>query len=326
MISVICPVYNEAGYIKSLLDFFLRAEPAEKEFILVDGGSTDGTRAIISNYSECHANIRLIDNPERYVPYALNRAIQQAKGTIIIRLDAHSEYADDYFIKTLETFADTDAAIIGGPMRAIGKTSFQMAVAHATSTRMGIGNSNFHFDSYKGYTDSVYLGAWKRSLFDDTGLFDEQMKRNQDDEFHYRARSRGFRIYQNPDICSLYFPRSTAAKLFRQYYEYGLYKPLVLKKIKSEIKVRHLIPALFVIYLLSAGMVHKMWYLLPLAFYIAAALFFSMQQRASLRVKCQTFACYFILHVAYGSGFLAGLFKAIRRPAVSTPMLVHQAV
>ena len=90
----------------------------------------------------------------------------------------------------METFGKTGADIVGGPMRAKGKTSFQNAVAKSTSSVFGIGDSGFHNDKKSGYVDSVYLGAWKREIFADTGLFDVDMKRNQDDEFHYRAKSK----------------------------------------------------------------------------------------------------------------------------------------
>ncbi|HTA63468.1 MAG TPA: glycosyltransferase [Bacteroidia bacterium] len=99
MISVICPVYNESAYIKKLLEFYTHALPADKELILVDGNSTDDTCVIIKQYIQKRDDIRLLDNPKRIVPYALNKAIEAAKGDIIIRLDAHTDYAPDYFEK-----------------------------------------------------------------------------------------------------------------------------------------------------------------------------------------------------------------------------------
>src|ERR1700756_933505 len=251
MISVICPVYNESAYIKKLLEFYTHALPADKELILIDGNSTDDTCVIIKQYMQKHDSIRLLDNPKRIVPYALNKAIEEAKGGIIIRLDAHTDYSADYFEKILEVFKNTDADIVGGPMRIAKGNTVQNAIGYATCTAFGVGNSSFHFPDYKGYADSVYLGAWKKSIFKTTGLFDVAFKRNQDDEFHYRAKSLGFKIYQHPDIKLYYHPRSKFSLLFKQYYQYGLYKPLVLQKIKSALSARHLIPAGFVLYLLS---------------------------------------------------------------------------
>jgi hypothetical protein len=174
---------------------------------------------------------------------------------------------------------------------------------------MGVGNSNFHFEDFSGYTDSVYLGAWRRQIFNTTGLFDEMMKRNQDDEFHYRAKSLGFKTYQDKQIRSYYYPRDSASKLFRQYFEYGLYKPLVLKKIKSEVKLRHLVPAGFVLYLFSLLFIHNIYWFIPLFAYTAAALYFAWKGSNSWQVRAYIFCCYFILHFSYGAGFLLGLRK-----------------
>jgi len=315
MLSVICPVYNEERFIKNLLEYFLRTKPEEKELIIADGGSTDATLQIVRDYARQHPNIILLHNPNKFVPFALNMAIAKAKGKIIVRLDAHTEYASDYFLQVMDTFDRFDAQIVGGPMRAVGTTDFQKAVALATSTPMGVGNSSFHFEDFSGYTDSVYLGAWHRSIFTATGLFDEQMKRNQDDEFHYRAKSMGFKIYQNSEIRSYYYPRSQAFKLFKQYFEYGLYKPLVLKKIKSEIKLRHLVPAGFVVYLLSLTIIHDPYWWIPFFIYTSGALFFSIRSKGPLAVRLYVFFCFYILHIAYGLGFLAGLPKIFKKRA-----------
>jgi glycosyltransferase involved in cell wall biosynthesis len=311
MISVVCPVYNEEKYIEKLLLFYKNAKPADKEIFLIDGGSTDRTKEIIIQYATNDTSIRLLDNPNKFVPFALNTAIPWCRGEYIVRLDAHTLYAKDYFEKILLVFKESGADIVGGPMRAVGNSDFQKAVAFATSTPFGVGNSQFHFEDYKGFTDSVYLGAWKKEIFKTTGLFDEQMIRNQDDEFHYRAKSAGFKIYQDPAIVSHYYPRDSLKKLARQYFEYGLYKPLVLKKIKSEVKLRHLIPLAFVLYVLSlpAGLVFTQFYIIPLLVYGILLIGFSMINKLTWISKINCLVIYPALHIAYGLGFLWGLLK-----------------
>jgi glycosyltransferase involved in cell wall biosynthesis len=315
MISVVCPVYNESAYIKKLLDFYIHALPNEKELLLIDGHSTDDTCAIIKQYMAKHASIYLLDNPQRIVPYALNKAIEAAKGDIIIRLDAHTDYNIDYFEKIIEVFKNTDADIVGGPMRIAQGNTVQNAIGYATCTAFGVGNSAFHFPDYKGYTDSVYLGAWKKSIFKTTGLFDVAFKRNQDDEFHYRAKSLGFKIYQHPDIKLYYHPRKTLGLLFKQYYQYGLYKPLVLHKIKSAVSIRHLIPVLFVLYLLTTPIYFIISFyigLIPLLIYILGNLFFTFQSKKLINEMLAIMAVYPILHISYGIGFIRGLFRLKR--------------
>lgn len=309
MISVVCPAFNEEKYICKVLDFFVAAEPPDKELFVIDGGSTDATRSIVLRYAQQHSNIQLLDNPEKYVPYALNKAIPHCRGEIIIRLDSHSEYDRSYFVEILNTFNKTDADIVGGPMRTLGNTPFQRAVGFATSTGFGVGNSSFHYAGFEGYTDSVYLGAWRKRVFNKVGLFDERMIRNQDDEFHYRAKSAGFKIYQNPRICVYYYPRDTPPKLFKQYFQYGLYKPLVLRKIRSEIKLRHLVPLGFVCYLFTLPLaVLYPFLLLPLGLYGVLAIYYS-RKASTLSERLFAIMSFPIIHAAYGLGFMRGLFK-----------------
>lgn len=312
MITVICPVYNESAFIKKLLDFYVQALPAQKELIIVDGNSTDNTCEIIKAYMKQHPDIRLLDNPKRIVPYALNIAIKEAKGDIIIRLDAHTDYTPDYLESILRAFKATGADIVGGPMRIAKGNAIQNAIGYATTTVFGIGNSSFHFEDFEGYTDSVYLGAWKKEMFNITGLFDETFKRNQDDEFHYRAKNKGFKIYQHPDIKLWYHPRNSFRLLFKQYFQYGLYKPMVLKKIKSAMSVRHLIPLGFVLYLLTLPIylaIPFYYGLLPLLLYITGDLFFTLRSKKTAKEMLAIVLVYPILHISYGLGFLLGLTK-----------------
>lgn len=314
-ISVILPCRNEEHSISKVLEFFISAKPENKELIIADGASTDNTREIVAKYSANHPEISLIENPKRFVPFALNECIRKSTGEYIIRLDAHTEYAPDYFTKIVETFEKTGAEIVGGPMRAKGSTPFQRAVAVCTSTSFGVGDSQFHDETAEGYTDSVYLGAWRKKIFETTGLFDEAMLRNQDDEFHYRAKSKGMKIYLNPEIKSWYYPRSNIRTLMKQYFQYGLFKPLVLRKVRSEIKLRHLIPSAFLLYLILIPLffIFTGWIaFFPLMLYAACDLLFSFSRQNGFSEKLNSLIIYPALHLSYGSGFLLGLSDALR--------------
>jgi succinoglycan biosynthesis protein ExoA len=315
MISVVCPIYNEIGYIDKVIDFCQNAAPVEKEIFLVDGGSTDGTIERIRSRIKDDVRFHLLDNPDKYVPAALNKAIRLAKGDIIVRLDAHSEYAPDYFSAIIKTFEETDAEIVGGSMRIASGSNLQDAIGYATSTIFGVGDSSFHYEDFEGYTDTVYLGSWKRKIFETTGLFDESMKRNQDDEFHYRAKSKGFRLYQSPAIKVYYHPRNSYKKLFSQYYQYGLYKPLVLRKVKSEVKLRHFVPTAFALYFMSLLLFtaigfYYAWALLGL--YAIIDVFFCIKSKRNFRVSALILPVYPVLHLGYGLGFLMGILSPKR--------------
>ena len=174
-----------------------------------------------------------------------------------------------------------------------------------------MGNSSVHNLEFKGYTDSVTFGEWKKDIFIKTGFFDVSLKRNQDDEFHYRARSFGYKIYQHPDIKLYYYPRDNWLGLWKQYFEYGLYKPRVLRKVSSEMKIRHLIPSLFVCYLLSFPLIFIIglaWFI-PFFSYVLLAFYFTLKAKASNAAKLFCLIVYPTVHFAYGTGFIIGLFK-----------------
>ena len=183
-------------------------------------------------------------------------------------------------------------------------------MAYAICTPFGVGNSQVHNVTYEGYSDSVTFGSWKKEIFTEVGMFDERLVRNQDDEFHYRAKSKGKKIYQNPAIKLWYYPRSNLKGLFKQYYQYGLFKPMVLKKVNSEIKLRHLIPSCFLLYFISLPLaaISPLW-LIPLALYLLLDVFFSLRAKGGVKVKLAALLVYPALHVSYGAGFLRGLLR-----------------
>jgi succinoglycan biosynthesis protein ExoA len=310
-ISVLCPVLNEQKYIGALLDFLVPLSRNFNELVFIDGESSDMTKEIIQNYKRKYPNILLLSNQKRIVPVALNLAIPYCTGDIIVRIDAHCKYARDYFDQIISIFAKTGADIVGGPTRTGFENFRQQAVGYAISTPFGVGNSSVHQIDYNGETDSVTFGAWRRGVFGDCGLFDERLKRNQDDEFHYRCKSMGKKIYQSADIKLYYFPRDKIGALFRQYFEYGKYKPMVLLKIKSGTKWRHLVPSLFVIYLfiLPFILLFGPIAVVPLLVYSAALLFFSLSNAMPLKSKMLTILIYPTIHMAYGLGFMRGLFS-----------------
>lgn len=312
MLTVICPVLNEENHIQKVIDFFNSSIPLEKELIIIDGGSKDGTIKIIRKEIEQYRNIHLLINNHKYVPFALNLAIRTSKGDPIVRLDAHTEYENDYFEMILLTFKDTNADIVGGPMNAVGHTIFQKSVAYATSCKFGVGDSKIHQKDFVGETDHVYLGAWRRKIFDEVGYFDERFIRNQDDEFHYRAKSLGKKIYLNPAIKSYYYPRNSWWKLFAQYFQYGLYKPLVSKKVKSEIKLRHLIPSVFTIYLVLILLFREIPIVyLPLTIYIILTMMMSIINSESVKSKLLLLIVFPTIHIAYGIGYILGLYRIL---------------
>ncbi len=319
MITIILPVRNEAKYIRAVLDAVLtQTFPQDEiEILVADGMSTDGTREIFKEFQQSHPQIKLLDNPGKIVPIGMNIALRQARGEIVIRVDGHTEIAPNYVSNCVAALQRTGADNVGGCMTPIGTTPFGKAVATATSTPFGIGDSKFHYSTLEEVVDSVYMGAWNKEVFYKIGLFDEELVRNQDDEFNYRLRKFGGRIVLDPNIRSCYTTRSTPFSLWKQYYEYGLYKVRVLQKHPRQMSIRQFIPPLFVLGILASlwllFLYHWGWvlFVLILGAYLVVNLVLSTHYslRKNKKLMIELPLAYFIIHLSYGSGFLTGLFK-----------------
>lgn len=318
-VSILLPVRNEANYIESCLKAVLAQDyPANRmEILVADGMSTDGTRMIVDQLAEKHpkVSLRILDNPGKIVATGLNLALRQSRGEIIIRVDGHTMIAPDYVRQCVDALQRTQADNVGGRMNAIGDTPFGEAVALGTSTPFGIGGGRFHYLDKEEWVDTVYMGAWPRRVFEQIGLFDEELVRDQDDEFNYRLRAHGGKILLCPLICSKYMVRSAPPALWRQYYQYGLWKVRVLQKHLLQMSLRQFVPPVFVLVLLVNLFMSFItaWGLGALAFivfsYLLANLIASIlvSKQHGWRYLSSLPLIFATLHISYGFGFLVGL-------------------
>jgi succinoglycan biosynthesis protein ExoA len=248
-VTVVMPIRNEAGYIRdSLLSVLNQDYPKEQmEILVVDGLSNDGTREIVKELQQSHPYIRLLDNPGKIVPIGLNIALQQAKGEIVVRVDGHCQIREDYVRHCVDYLVKGDIQGVGGPMETIGETDIAQGIALAMSSPFGVGGSAFR--TVKDRTmlvDSVAFAAYTMETIRKNGLYDEELVRNQDDEYNYRLRSNGGKILLTPDIQSSYFSRSSFKSLWRQYFQYGYWKVRVMQKHPRQMVWRQFIPPAFV--------------------------------------------------------------------------------
>lgn len=317
-VCVIIPVFNEQLSIASCLDAIL-AQDYPQQFIsifVVDGLSSDGTREILAKYENKHSIVSMIDNPAKIVPSGINIALCETKGDIIIRVDGHTVIAPDYVRQCVEALQRTNADNVGGKMNAIGSNLFGKAVALATSTPFGIGGGRFHYSDQEEWVDTVYMGAWPRRVFENIGLFDEELVRDQDDEFNYRLREQGGRILLSPAIRSEYTVRSTPGTLWNQYFQYGYWKVRVLQKHPRQMSLRQFVPPAFVSALLFSTWLafvpvfRPLSIVIPLA-YLMANLGASLWTTSKRNWSCLPFLplAFAVLHLGYGLGFLVGLVK-----------------
>lgn len=318
-ITLILPIRNEERFISHCLRALVAQDyhPEDLEIIVVDGMSTDRTREILSGYQARYKQIIVLDNPAQIVPPALNQAIRKAKGDFIIRIDGHTLVAPDYISKCVETLQRTQADNVGGRMDAVGENYTGNVIAAATSTPFGVGGARFHYSDQEEWVDTVYMGAWPKSVFEKVGLFDEELVRNQDDEFNYRLRKMGGKILLSPEIKSKYYNRSSLRSLWRQYFQYGYWKVRVLQKHPWQMRIRQFIPPLFVASLSISSLLAFFSPVGRLLVALIGGMYFCMNLLSSIWTASQRGWRYLpllpvvfaILHLSYGIGFLNGLVK-----------------
>lgn len=320
LITIIIPVHNEECFIrKSLWAVLDQDYPLDHiQILVVDGRSTDDTRQCVKEIAEHlpERSIQILDNPGRIVPNGLNVGLQQSLGDMIIRVDGHTTIATNYVRQCVDALQRTGAWNVGGKMNARGTTYFGKVVALATSTPFGIGGGRFHYSDREEWVDTVYMGAWPRWVFKRIGLFDEELIRDQDDEFNYRIRKAGGKIFLSPKINSEYTVRGSPKALWEQYFQYSFWKVRVLQKHPRQMSLRQFVPPAFVLSLLvsillaifstsrSLSIFVPMLYLM--ANLLASLVTASKRGWKYLPLLLLTFA---ILHLSYGFGFLIGLIK-----------------
>jgi len=327
-VSVVIPAHNEESFIGPCLDSLLAQDyPVDIfEILAVDGMSKDNTRNEVEKRIKCRPTVRLLSNPNVYTSFGLNEGVRAARGEIVVILGAHSKVAQNFISENVETLARTGADCVGGLISTIGHTLTAQAIAAAMSSVFGVGNAYFRYGTHEKEVDTVAFGAYRRDVFNRIGLFDEQLLRNQDDEFNYRLRSRGGKIYFSPNIRSSYYSRITIRSLWDQYFNYGFWKVMVLVKHPTQIQLRHLIPSIFILTTLVSlllclfapfGSISCLPLVALGGTYLFVSLLFSIW--ISIRKRLSAFliiwGCFPVLHFSYGSGVILGFLKEMTRAA-----------
>ncbi|WP_051236647.1 glycosyltransferase family 2 protein [Ottowia thiooxydans] len=265
LVSVMAPCRNERSYIDAFCDQVLAQQLPPGwalELLVADGGSDDGSRERLERRAGQDAPLVVVDNPGRIVSTGLNACLLRARGEIVVRMDIHTSFAPDYVAQCIAVLKQSGADNVGGPWVARGEGAMSQAIAAAFQCRWVVGGALSRDTAYEGPVDTVYLGCWPRAVFTRIGGFDEQLVRNQDDEHNLRLRLSGGRIWQSGRIRSWYQSRGSLPKLFAQQYQYGYWRPFVMRKHGQPGSLRQLVPALFVAALV-VSVAAMPWSLLP---------------------------------------------------------------
>lgn len=320
LVSIVLPIRNESAYIERTLQSVKAQDYPQNriELFVIDGDSTDDTKAIVERFSATYPGLQLLSNSKRIVPVALNMALRRVRGDVVIWLDGHCEVARDYVSRCVGNLASSGADCVGGPIHTVGSTYRAQAIAAGMSCWFGVGGSRFRTVKNRTlFVDTVAFPAYIRKAIERTGCFDEELVRNQDEEYNYRLRKLGGKILLASDIHSVYYGRSTFRSLWRQYFQYGFWKVRVLQKHVRQMQLRHFIPPVFVgaILVLSiAGFTSRLSrqaLTLILVGYATANLLASVARamKVGRRFLPALPLVFLILHVSYGLGFLLGLVR-----------------
>ena len=324
-VSIIIPVKNEEKYIGKCLESMLKQDfpKSQMEIIVVDGMSSDSSKKVVKSYINSYpdTDLDILDNKKEIVPAAMNLGIREAKGDYIIRIDAHSRYEDDYISKCVE-YLDNKPEVwnVGGPMRAISDSFLGKAISFIHHCPFGLGGGKFHNSEFEGYVDTVYLGAFRREVFDEVGLYNEKLVRNQDIELNSRIRNAGGKIYLTPEIKSYYYNRDTVSGFIKQNFRNGLWNIITTKINSNALSLRHFIPLIFVLSIILGGelffvpnfsLIGKIIFLGVLSSYFLVAFYFSLAilKEKGLKYFIITPFLFFMLHFSYGLGSIFGLLK-----------------
>jgi len=318
-VSLLVAMQNESDHISECITSIINQNfPCELlEVVILDGGSTDGTWEIVEKLIKEIDNFVLIDNPKFIQSAAWNLGLEICKGEIVSIVSGHVILAPDYVSKAVETLDRTGADLVGGTIRAINSTKIGAAIALAMSHPFGVGGARHRYTEKEEETDSVFMGFCQRSLYEKIGGYDEELVRNQDDEFSYRLLKAGGRIICNPEIKSYYHSRSTFKSLWRQYFQYGFYKVRVLQKHPQQMRPRQFVPPLFVSALLISLLLSLIfpWGWVPLASLVGAYLIANLgasiltARQKGWRYLPLLPLAFATLHISYGLGFLTGLVR-----------------
>ncbi|MCW5809177.1 MAG: glycosyltransferase family 2 protein [Deltaproteobacteria bacterium] len=319
-VTIAMPAFNEEHYIEACIAS-VQAQDYPRELIEVlvaDGRSTDRTREILARLAEADPRIKTVDNPARLQAAGLGLLVKQATGDIVVRMDVHAEYAPDYVRTCVETLERTGADNVGGAQRAKAKTPFQRALCAALASPLGVGGAKYRSADAEGFVDTVFLGAFRRRVFETIGLWDPGAITNEDAELNQRILDSGGQIYLSRDIVVHYFPRDSLQGLAKQYYRYGRGRARTLLKLGRFPTLRPLIPFMMVTGAATLLLVPPLWPIAPAAFAAYALATGAEAVRVSRSLGASAvptvWSIFPVLHASHGAGFLTGLLHYLRKP------------
>ena len=325
-VSIIIPCRNEEKFIGKCLNSIINNDYSKEslEILVIDGMSEDKTKEIVEKYTKQYLYIKILENPNKFTPFGLNIGVKNARGDIIIRMDAHSTYEKDYISKCIKYLNQYNADNVGGIWKIMPRTHtlINKAIVFASSSIFGAGDAYYRRGYSRGpkWVDTVFGGCYKKEVFEKIGLFNENLIRSQDMEFNLRLKRAGGKILLVPDIISYYYPKSNLKDFFRHNFSDGIWTTYPLKFGIRIFSWRHLVPLFFVSGLILSLFFSFFFWQARLFFdlifgsYVFLSLFFSV--KISFKKGFQYLFLMPIVfatrHFGYGLGSIWGIVKLLR--------------
>jgi glycosyltransferase involved in cell wall biosynthesis len=326
-VTVIIPCRNEETFIDKCLDSIIVNDyPKDRvEVLVIDGMSQDKTREIIEGYADRYSFIRLLDNPKKITPAALNTGVRNAKGEVLIRMDAHASYKKEYISKCVKFLNEYGADNVGGKWKIVPRdnTFIGKGIVQALSHSFGIGNAYYRFINNKEplWVDTVPFFCCRKNIFKKVGVFNENLTRGQDQEFNLRLRKAKLKTLLVPEIESYYYARTDFKSFYIHNFKNGIWAILPFKYTTiMPVSWRHLAPLAFVSSIIIFGVLSFFFqpcfwpFFIIIGLYSFCSIYFSTKlsiKKRDLRYLIVMPIIFGSLHISYGLGSLLGVLKAV---------------
>ena len=315
-LSVIVPIYNEERYIEACVASLLAQDfpQEEMELLLVDGASTDRTPELLEKLAKGHPSvIRVLQNPERIQSAAMNLGAKAARGTYLIRVDAHADYPPNYFSRCVSLMEETGAQNVGCIWNTQGKTPKAQMIAMMLTSPFGVGGAAFRTGGKSGWVDTVPFGTFRKDYYESIGGFDERLARSEDNEINYRIRKNGGKIYMTDEMAVTYYCRETVSALGRMAFANGKWNVIAAKLCPGSMSLKYFVPLAFVLSLIVMPflcLLHPVFcwlFAAELVLYLGLSLYFALQKTHEVKKLLRLWLLFPAFHIPYGLGSLAGL-------------------
>lgn len=314
-VMVMMPVRNEQQHLVSAVESVLNQNyPGQLEIVLAIGPSVDQTEKVANDLATKYGSVRIITNSKGLTTAGLNLAIQSSKSQVIVRVDAHSELGENYLKRGVEILEDSKSVLVGGIMRAQGKSAFQKAVAFGYGSRFGLGGGRYHLGGKAGEAESAYLGIFDAKALKAVGGYDENTIRGEDWDLAQRIKSQGGRVWFSPELIVNYWPRSTIKALAWQFYSTGIWRGELTRRAPAKASLRYFLPPLALLIMVglivsaSFGIIGELDLIIPVAVYLlTVSLAATTAKSLSIVDRLAVLVALPVMHLCWAFGFWIGL-------------------